>query len=207
MDEVTTLYLIRHAEPDFGESGRICLGQKLDVPLSETGKRQAARLGERLAGLELDGIYVSPLLRARQTAEALPQRCPRTVVPELTEVSSGEWDGMRFAEIYARYPSFFDFSEAGGSQTPPGGESDREALERGMRFVNRLTEQPGKSYALVTHSGLGRILVCHLMGLPLYRKRAIPMQYASCTTLRCRSGIWEAELSEELLPDPMAGKA
>ena len=76
MKEQTVFYLIRHAEPYFGNDGRICLGQKLDVPLSDRGREQAARLGERMKGKPLDVIYVSPLLRARQTAEALSQDTP-----------------------------------------------------------------------------------------------------------------------------------
>ena len=198
MKEQTVFYLIRHAEPESGTDGRVCLGQKLDVPLSSRGCEQAARLGERMKGKPLDAVYVSPLLRARQTAEALSKDCPRIIEPALTEVSGGEWEGMRFSEIYARYPEYFDFSEAGGGKTPPGGESDEEALARGLAFLNGLAGHPGAHYALVTHSGLGRILLCHLLGMPMHRKRTIPMKYASCTELSCREGTWDVKPAEEL---------
>ena len=201
MGEATVIELIRHAEPDYGGGGRICLGRKLDVPLSETGKMQAQQLRRQFKDIHLDAIYTSPLIRARQTAEVLPQTCRRIVAEELTEVDSGEWDGMRFSEIYASYPGFFDNSKDGGGQTPPGGESDEEALARGMSLLNRLAGQEGKHFALITHSGLGRILVCHLLGFPLYQKRTVPMQYASCTHLRFKDGSWEVSLSEELLSD------
>ncbi len=196
MPEPTRFWLIRHAEPDFGGE-RVCLGRKLDVPLSARGREQAVALAERLRFKKLDEIYISPLLRAIQTADALLQQCPRLIAPELTEVSGGEWDGMRFADIYARYPEYFDGSES-GDMPPPGGESDAEALERGMALLNRLTRQEGKTFALVTHSGLGRILLCHLLEVPMRIKRSIPMDYTSCTRLEFSGGLWRVDLSESM---------
>lgn len=191
--------MIRHAEPNFGEDGRICLGTKLDLPLSETGRQQASRLGEQMKEKTLDAIYVSPLLRAKQTADAFSQNCPRITVPALTEVGSGEWEGMRFSDIYTRYPEYFDFEGTGGGKTPPGGESDEAALARGLAFLDTMKASQGKSLMMITHSGFGRILLCHLLGMPLYKKRMIPMRYASCTELMLRDGIWEVRLSEELI--------
>jgi len=199
MPDPTLFYLIRHAEPEMGSNGRICLGRKLDVPLSEYGKKQALLLGEQLKEKHFDFIFTSPLLRARQTADALTQDCPRIIAPELTEVDGGEWDGMLFSEIHTRYSSFFDNSEEGAGQTPPGGESDEKVLERGLAFLEKLTQDEGKRYALVTHSGFGRILLCHLMGKPLFLKRTIPMKYASCTMISCCNSSWNVGITEGLL--------
>jgi len=199
MNDPTVFYLIRHAEPDFGSEGRICLGRKLDIPLSKEGMEQAAQLADQLKERSLDAIYISPLVRAKQTADALHQACPRIIAPELTEVYSGEWDGMRFSEIYARYPEYFDLSDTEGEKTPPGGESDEDALTRGMSLLDRLAADQGKQYALVTHSGLGRIILCHLLGMPLQRKRAIPMKYTSCTKIIFQDDVWHVELTEGLI--------
>ena len=200
MPDKSVFWLIRHAEPDTGPGGRVCLGQKLDVPLSPRGLAQAEALAERLRDVPFDAIYVSPLLRARQTAGALRQACPRVIAPELIEVSGGEWDGMPFSQIYERYPSFFDGSR-GGDRTPPGGESDGEAFERVMGLMDRLSGGGGGTCALVTHSGLGRILLCRLMGLPPHRKRAIPMEYAGCSRIEHENGAWRVFLSGPLLDE------
>ena len=199
--EKTVFYLIRHAEPDYGEGGRICLGRKLDLPLSAKGREQAALLGAQLKETHLDAIYVSPLLRAEQTADALPHNCPRISAPELTEVCSGEWDGMLFSNIRAQYPAYFDFTGPGGGMTPPGGESDEEALARVMSLLKRLSKSGGKQFALVTHAGLGRILLCHLMGISPHRKRAVPMKYASCTLFTFQNGIWKTALTGKMITD------
>ena len=197
MHDRARLYLVRHAEPDFGPGGRVCLGRKLDVPLSARGREQAAAMAESFRGVSLDAVHVSPLRRARETASALIQPCPRLVAPELNEVSGGAWDGMRFSDIYEKYPDYFDPSGPGGGRTPPGGEGDAEALARALPLVKRLAEAGG-SYALVTHAGVGRILVCELMGLPLHMKRAIPMDYASVTVLDWDGEKWTVRLSEDM---------
>jgi len=199
MMEPAVLYLIRHAEPEFGGGERICLGRTYDPPLSEAGKKQAADLAEKIKACRLDAVYSSPMLRARQTADMLMQECPRFIAPELTEVGSGIWEGMRFSEIYKDYPGFFDLSDTETEKTPPGGESDEAAVSRGMPLLNRLAEEEGKHFALVTHSGLGRILLCHLLGMPTKRKREIPMKYASCSLVTCAGGIWTVKLTEELI--------
>ena len=195
--EPTVLWLIRHGEPEFGNCGRIYLGQTCDPPLSETGRKQAVMLKEKLKEKGLSGIYVSPMLRARQTAEMLESDSPIVIAPELIEVFSGEWEGMPFSEIREKYPTWFDFTE-NGEKTPPGGESDESALARGLSLLNRLAARQGERFALITHSGLGRILLCHLMGIPFYRKRQVPMPYASCTTILYKDGIWSVSLEKEL---------
>lgn len=100
-----TLYLIRHACVDDPDGERICLGQKLDIPLGEKGRMQAQALARALSSVRLDAVYTSPLLRARQTAQALTDA--PIVLDELTELDGGEWDGLPFSEIRARYPGFF----------------------------------------------------------------------------------------------------
>lgn len=199
MRDQSIIDLIRHAEPDSDSGGRICLGRKLDPPLSAAGREQAALLGQRMKEAHWDVVYSSPLLRARQTADALQQRCPHRIAEELTEVCSGEWDGMYFSDIYKQYPEYFDLAGTEGDKTPPGGESDEEALARVMPFLESLIEDRGTRFALVTHSGLGRILICSLLGLPMHRKRTIPMKYASCTELCFEKGMWKVQLAEDFL--------
>jgi broad specificity phosphatase PhoE len=65
-----------------------------DVPLNETGRRQAHALADRLAGVRLDGIYSSALQRSRQTAEAFKGRAPVEALPGLNEQSLGAFEGL-----------------------------------------------------------------------------------------------------------------
>src|SRR5690554_3359559 len=65
------LYIIRHGE---SEMNRLCLHCGwADPALTPLGHEQAKMAGKRLRHVDFDIVYVSDLLRARQTAEdALP---------------------------------------------------------------------------------------------------------------------------------------
>ena len=96
--------LVRHGQSTWNHERRI-QGQ-LDPPLSEGGRRQAARLGQRLAPRRLAGFYTSDLKRAFETAELVGQAIGEqaTPMPELREIFLGEWEGLRTDEIAERYP-------------------------------------------------------------------------------------------------------
>ena len=67
------------------------IGQRIDVPLSTQGLRQAHALARRLDGIAFDRILTSPMTRARETAEIVA--AGRAVVGDarLTELDYGEW--------------------------------------------------------------------------------------------------------------------
>jgi len=83
----------RHGQTAPNRDGLV-LG-RADPELTEEGRRQAARLGEALAGEPVTAILTSPLLRARQTAEAVAAACgvPVTVDERLVEIDWGTWEG------------------------------------------------------------------------------------------------------------------
>jgi phosphohistidine phosphatase len=58
------LFVVRHAEAAPGEPDA-------RRPLTKAGRRTAKALGERLADASVDAVISSPLLRARETAEAI----------------------------------------------------------------------------------------------------------------------------------------
>ena len=66
---MTDLILWRHGQTDYNSQGRI--QGRVDVPLNETGRDQARRAAEDIAALGPTRIVSSPLVRARDTAEAL----------------------------------------------------------------------------------------------------------------------------------------
>jgi broad specificity phosphatase PhoE len=95
---------VRHGQSTWNHEHRI-QGQ-LDPPLSDDGRRQATRLGRRLAGRPLAGFYSSDLKRAFQTSQLIgdqlrPSAAPPqpaqpagivpTPMPELREIYLGEW--------------------------------------------------------------------------------------------------------------------
>src|SRR5690606_30028712 len=61
------ILLARHGETAWNAEGRY-QGQE-DIPLSDTGRSQARRLGERLRDVRIDRAVASPLARTLETAQ------------------------------------------------------------------------------------------------------------------------------------------
>jgi broad specificity phosphatase PhoE len=89
------IYLLRHAHVDYVPPATITA----QTPLTELGHRMARRLAERCADWDLQRLYVSPFLRARQTADAISARfpdLPRYEMPAFAEASIvdlADWEG------------------------------------------------------------------------------------------------------------------
>lgn len=69
LDGMCEVLLVRHGEQEYTES--ISMGDALDAPLSDLGRRQAAAVGRRLADTDIHAVYSSTLQRARDTGAAI----------------------------------------------------------------------------------------------------------------------------------------
>ncbi len=160
----TNIYIIRHGETD-SNIRSACLGLK-DVPLNDTGRKQAEELAKRLCGITFSRIYTSPLSRTVSTAAPLGGM---TADSRLIERDYGNWDDMTFAEIEKAAPEEFARWKTGRMLTaPPGGESSLEVFRRVSDFLHELLESGvGGNIALVTHLGTARHIIARLLGLML----------------------------------------
>jgi phosphohistidine phosphatase len=82
------LFLVRHAEAAPGEPDDL-------RPLTDSGRAVARALGEQLKTEQLDAVLSSPLLRARETADAIAR--PAGLAPEADErlAPGADADGLR----------------------------------------------------------------------------------------------------------------
>jgi broad specificity phosphatase PhoE len=153
-----TLYLVRHGEPTL--TG-VLLGRN-DPGLSPAGHESARAC---LAGLQGAIAYVSPLRRARETAEYLDAAIPRGIVPELAEVCLGEWEGLRWTEVEARYPDMARRkAERWFDVTPPGGETWDEIRARAEQALAIATSGPSPAI-VVAHQGINSVIAHLLAGI------------------------------------------
>jgi broad specificity phosphatase PhoE len=88
------LIIVRHGQTEWNARG-LLLGRK-DPELDPVGRTQAAALARVL---EADRVVTSPLLRARQTAEAFAR--PTTVDERWIEIDYGALDGTPLADVPA----------------------------------------------------------------------------------------------------------
>jgi broad specificity phosphatase PhoE len=132
-----TLILTRHGTTPAGD---VMLGGQMDVPLAPKGRIQAEALRDRLAGVRIDRIISSPMLRALETAQTIASGRPIEVDPRLRELDYGRWEGLTYAEIEARDPALRALWEADPASTcSPGGECGNDVAARTSSFLVDLT--------------------------------------------------------------------
>lgn len=156
------ILLIRHAE----QSSRVC---NADVSLSETGRKQAEALAERLAACEIDMICSSPLLRAAETAAAVSERTGISVLtmPALSEMDFGELTGLPHAERIERERQYGRERNGALTDRPyPGGESYGEVFARIRPALGEITSSGAECAAVVSHLEALRAMVSGMIGLP-----------------------------------------
>src|SRR5512144_516062 len=104
-EQVTRIVAIRHGETAWNVDTRI-QGQ-LDIPLNDTGRWQAERLGRAVADEPITAVYSSDLQRALETAQAVARACERDIVTDtgLRERHFGEFEGFTWKEIEERWPA------------------------------------------------------------------------------------------------------
>ncbi len=159
------LYLVRHGETVWNAEGRLCGGS--DIPLSPKGCHQAERLADRLRTVPFTAIYSSPLLRTRQTAEALARhhRLPVQIIPELSEIDYGDWEGMVVAELARRFPD----AERSRTEDPlrfaaPNGEPFADFTKRVIAAIRSIADaHKGETVCVVAHQGVNRVALCWVL--------------------------------------------
>ncbi len=161
--QITRILAIRHGETAWNVGGR--LQGHLDIPLNDTGRLQAGRLAQALAGREApDVIYSSDLSRARDTAQALADAtgAPLRLHTGLRERCFGDFQGQTFEQVTQAAPEAAEqWRRRVPDWAPPGegGESLLLFQERVAQTVLGLAaENAEKLIAIVTHGGVLDVL-------------------------------------------------
>lgn len=181
---VTKIYLIRHGETEGAETKRY--KGHIDVPLSENGREQMKRMAAYIVGSEdnpsipplskggqrgVNAVYCSDLSRAVKSAEIIAERSglKPVIMPDLRERNFGLWEGMSFDEIREKWPDAFNAWAANPLEfSPMNGESTVDVRERALKIFNEIIEKhKEENIAIVSHGGINRVILCHLLGIPL----------------------------------------
>lgn len=157
--------LARHGETEWSRDGRHT--GLSDIPLTAKGLQQASRLGEALADHEFGLVLVSPLTRARSTAELAGIEDFETE-PNLVEWDYGEYEGRSTAQISADRGEDWTIWRSGADKDPALGETVDAVGERADAVFERIAPvlDRGEDVLLVAHGHLLRILAVRWIGLP-----------------------------------------
>ncbi len=147
----------------------------LDIPLSERGRAEVARLAEFLVALRestsLVALYCGPGASVVGTAEILGKALglkPRRI-DELRNLDQGLWQGLQIEEIKRRNTKLFrQWIDDPRTICPPQGETVASAMERVRTAFKPLIRrhQGGEIFGLVVGEPLARLVSCFLRGDP-----------------------------------------
>jgi probable phosphoglycerate mutase len=171
----TRIYLVRHGATQLTAEDRF--SGSAGVDLSEEGRWQVERLGERLAREGVHAIYSSPLSRAMDTARIIAGACGGEPVPTdgLREISHGRWEGLTRSEVEERFAAeYASWEEDPFTFAPEGGESGLAVLARAMPDLRSIvTRHRDQRVLVVSHKATIRLLISSLLGFDArgYRDR------------------------------------
>jgi probable phosphoglycerate mutase len=185
---LTRLILIRHAEAE-GNLYRRAHGHYNSL-LTKNGLEQAERLGDWFSRRPVDAVYASDLYRTVRTAEAVASVCQKkvTAVPELRELSLGEWEDIPWGKISRNWKANLWF-EKKADWSPKGAESVEGGGRRVHAALSRLAAaHEGETVAVVSHGCVLREFLEIVTGERLPQ----PLDNASISLVEWEGGTFKA---------------
>jgi alpha-ribazole phosphatase len=179
--------LIRHTSLQITPG--ICYGQS-DIDVAASFMQEANVLRQKLHGITFHAIYTSPLQRCIKLAHALDLGEP-THDAHLKELHFGDWEMQAWEDIPRDI--FDEWAHNYAELAPPNGETFQALQTRGIAFLDSLLngfEMPKNDsahIAIVTHGGMIRALIAHVLGMPLKGLFRFNIDYASVTQLEISS--------------------
>jgi broad specificity phosphatase PhoE len=152
-----TLYLFRHGQTDWAKSGQHT--GRTDIPLNDVGRQQAASLKGAVSHLKFNAVLVSPLSRAKQTAEIAGLFNAETIFDDLAEFDYGKYEGLTSLQIREQVADWTIWTHA-----CPEGETLAQVANRTDNVIARANEIGG-TVALFAHGHLLRILTARWLGV------------------------------------------
>jgi broad specificity phosphatase PhoE len=183
---VAKIYLVRHGESVANTKG-IYQGQTYNTDLSPLGIKQAEALGKRLEHEHIAAMYVSPLQRTKQTAQAIFQyhdTLPMVTSPAIIETNHGNWEGKRVSYIQKKWPDVYQTWITHPDRVVfPGGETFGEIETRVLCWWRDLACPMKGNVVVVSHDNIIRILLIHVLHMNRSALWKFQLQPTGITTI------------------------
>jgi broad specificity phosphatase PhoE len=183
-----TLFIIRHGNTFGPDEAPRRVGSATDIPLVESGRRQALALGEALygAGVRPDRVLTSPLLRARETAtlalQAFDATPPLETASFLAEIDHGPDENQTEDIVVGRIgQAAIDLWDQAGI-APEEWVVDTDSRHRAwLDFFAQASAGPHQTQFLVTSNGAARFALSAL--------RSVGKEIVT-PSMKLRTGAW-----------------
>ena len=198
------LYIVRHADKLDGDFFNDRIGHN-DSPISPEGKKRTQRLSAYFESRAVCAVYASEYVRAAQTAEYVASAKNLSVQRDarLNEIDSGVTETLTAEELRVKFPEFWaDFLRHDRDVRFPGAENGEEVKARQKGLLADLILK-GEDAVLISHEGYIRLLLCHVLGLPTYRRHLFHVGFCGVTELRYdeEAKLWSVYKVNEAVQD------
>ena len=195
----TSIYLVRHGQTAWNKE-EVFRG-RTDIPLNETGLREAELAGGYLQHLEPHAIYTSPLSRAFQTAQEIARFHGLEIRPleGLIDMSFGSWEGHSLKEVEEKDAGRYrQWREEPHLVKFPDGETLDEVRVRAMAALEWVIGQyPEKTVILVSHRVINKVILCGILGLDNSHFWQITQDTTAINLIQYRNGKYILSLMNE----------
>jgi probable phosphoglycerate mutase len=174
------LWLIRHAETEWSKAKRHT--GRTDVPLTDEGREVARELAPRVADVPFARVLVSPLVRARETADLAGLGDGAQQRDDLMEWDYGAFEGITSAEIRERHPGWELWRDG-----CPGGERPADVAARVDRVIDEVLDVDGP-VACVAHGHVLRALAARWLEQEVAFGGRLPLGTAAVSRLGFEHG-------------------
>jgi broad specificity phosphatase PhoE len=191
------IVFVRHGQTTLNLEHR--LQGRIDQPLTDLGREQArlvaaslartqeglAEAGEALAGLVINEVLTSPLVRAHDTACSIADAIgvPVVVDERLIELDYGDWDGRKLSDVSGDEWNLLTHDP---EFAPPGGESQAAVAKRVGEFCSERL-RPNSTVVAVSHVAPIKAAVLWALGVDEPKRWGMRMSVASITRIGHRS--------------------
>lgn len=162
-------FVMRHGESENNVAHLVCDDDSIPSALTEFGVSQSIRAAQGLKDKGITRIVASPLMRTRETAEAVAQELgiPKDQIvfdERLRELTFGEWNGKPIQEYRDAFEGIAEFM----ALRPEGGESWEDVRVRMGSFLYDFdSKHENETTLIVTHGGPMRMLVAAAHGMTI----------------------------------------
>jgi len=155
-----------------------------NLALTPVGTDQAVYWEQAFADIPLDAILTSMLDRCIDTGQIIARHRPIESTPALNEIHLGEWENHSFDRVKKDTPEAFE--QRGRHMDrfrPPGGESFQDLSDRVLPLFEKTASPPGRTL-MVTHAGVIRVILCHILNQPLKALFQFPLDYGELIVIK-----------------------
>lgn len=199
--ETSRLVIVRHGQTA-ANTGRLLHGLT-DLPLDETGERQAQQVAHRIANeIEAHALISSPLARARATAMAISSLTGLSIDerPELREMHFGDLEGLPIDRLQLDHPEIASQAMDPHNLTLqwPNGDHIAEFYRRSREtFASIAAEHNGKTVVVVAHGGVIGGYLRAVAGEPLNAWQSFGLRNCALSIVDITNGVPRVTVSND----------